>query len=226
LILTKDATIKEIHHRVKNNLQTISSLLRLQGRRLATDEAKAAIADSVRRIRTIALVHETLSREPGEDVAFIEIVRPLIQLTQESLQSSDRPVRFEVRGDAGRLPATIATPLSVVILELLQNVVDHAFGEVRRDGGVRVFMQRDPDDDALHLRVIDNGVGVDEKFELAQATGLGLSIVRTLVTTELGGTITMRPANEQDRKDAGFDGGDARSAGTVVDLRIPTDSAR
>ena len=226
LILTKDATIKEIHHRVKNNLQTISSLLRLQGRRLATDEAKAAIADSVRRIRTIALVHETLSREPGEDVAFIEIVRPLIQLTQESLQSSDRPVRFEVRGDAGRLPATIATPLSVVILELLQNVVDHAFGEVRRDGAVRVFMQRDPDDDALHLRVIDNGVGVDEKFELAQATGLGLSIVRTLVTTELGGTITMRPANEQDRKDAGFDGGDARSAGTVVDLRIPTESAR
>ncbi|NDG10987.1 MAG: sensor histidine kinase [Actinobacteria bacterium] len=145
--------------------------MRLQGRRLATDEAKAAIADSVRRIRTIALVHETLSREPGEDVAFIEIVRPLIQLTQESLQSSDRPVRFEVRGDAGRLPATIATPLSVVILELLQNVVDHAFGEVRRDGAVRVFMQRDPDDDALHLRVIDNGVGVNEKFELAQATG-------------------------------------------------------
>ena len=226
LILTKEATIKEIHHRVKNNLQTISSLLRLQGRRLATDEAKAAIADSVRRIRTIALVHETLSREPGEDVAFVEIVRPLIQLTQESLQSSDRPVRFEVRGDAGRLPATIATPLSVVILELLQNVVDHAFGESRRDGVVRVFMQRDADDDALHLRVIDNGVGVDERFELAQATGLGLSIVRTLVTTELGGTITMRPANEQDRRDAGFDGGDARSAGTVVDLRIPTDSAR
>lgn len=231
LILTKDATIKEIHHRVKNNLQTISSLLRLQGRRLATDEAKAAIADSVRRIRTIALVHETLSREPGEDVAFVEIVRPLIQLTQESLQSTDRPVRFEVRGDAGRLPATIATPLSVVILELLQNVVDHAFTEARRDGVVRVFMQRDPDDDALHLRVIDNGVGVNAQFDLAQATGLGLSIVRTLVTTELGGTISMRPASEQDRKDAGFDGASsghavAAAAGTVVDLRIPTDSSR
>ncbi|MFM2181525.1 MAG: hypothetical protein RIR54_819 [Actinomycetota bacterium] len=226
LILTKDATIKEIHHRVKNNLQTISSLLRLQGRRLATDEAKAAIADSVRRIRTIALVHETLSREPGEDVAFVEIVRPLIQLTQESLQSSDRPVRFEVRGDAGRLPATIATPLSVVILELLQNVVDHAFAEGRRDGVVRVFMQRDSEDDALHIRVIDNGIGVDEKFEIAQATGLGLSIVRTLVTTELGGSISMRPATYQDRKDAAFDDSTESNAGTVVDLRIPTDSPR
>lgn len=224
LILTKDATIKEIHHRVKNNLQTISSLLRLQGRRLASDEAKAAVADSVRRIRTIALVHETLSREPGEDVAFIEIVRPLIQLTQESLQSSDRPIRFEVRGDAGRLPATIATPLSVVILELLQNVVDHAFGDVRRDGVVRVFLQRDKQDDALHIRVIDNGVGVDDQFNIAQATGLGLSIVRTLVTTELGGSIAMRPATQQELDDAAFNEGDGQ-IGTVVDLRIPTESA-
>jgi two-component sensor histidine kinase len=221
LILTKDATIKEIHHRVKNNLQTISSLLRLQARRLSSEEAKAAVADSVRRIRTIALVHETLSREPGEDVAFIEIVRPLIQLTQESLQSSDRPIRFEVRGDAGRLPATIATPLSVVILELLQNVVDHAFGDTRPDGVVRVFMQRDHDDDSLHLRVIDNGVGVDERFDIAQATGLGLSIVRTLVTTELGGTISMRPANAQDLRDAALDVANEQ-LGTVVDLRIPT----
>jgi two-component system, sensor histidine kinase PdtaS len=245
LILTKDATIKEIHHRVKNNLQTISSLLRLQGRRLSSDEAKAAVADSVRRIRTIALVHETLSREPGEDLAFIEIVRPLIQLTQESLQSSDRPMRFEVRGDAGRLPATIATPLSVVILELLQNVVDHAFGDSRRDGVVRVFLQRDSEDDALHIRVIDNGVGVTPEFDIAQATGLGLSIVRTLVTTELGGTIIMRQATAQDLSDAALEDGshlaggqraDGTSAGTVVntavntvvgtvvDLRIPTDA--
>ena len=186
LILTKDATIKEIHHRVKNNLQTISSLLRLQGRRLSSDEAKAAVADSVRRIRTIALVHETLSREPGEDLAFIEIVRPLIQLTQESLQSSDRPMRFEVRGDAGRLPAPIATPLSVVILELLQNVVDHAFGDSRRDGVVRVFLQRDSEDDALHIRVIDNGVGVTPEFDIAQATGLGLSIVRRIIERHRG----------------------------------------
>jgi len=111
-----------------------------------------------------------------------------------------------------------------VILELLQNVVDHAFAEGRRDGVVRVFMQRDANDDALHLRVIDNGVGVNDQFEIAHATGLGLSIVRTLVTTELGGTIAMRPATTQDRSDAGLDGDDGVT-GTVVDLRIPTDVA-
>jgi two-component sensor histidine kinase len=116
LLLTKDATIREIHHRVKNNLQTISSLLRLQGRRLTSPEAKEAVAESVRRIRTIALVHETLSREPGEDISFIEIVRPLMRLVEEGLQSADRPVTFQAKGDGGRLPATIATPLSVVIL--------------------------------------------------------------------------------------------------------------
>ena len=67
LLLSKDATIREIHHRVKNNLQTISSLLRLQARRLDSPEAKAAVEESVRRIRSIALVHEILSREAGDD---------------------------------------------------------------------------------------------------------------------------------------------------------------
>ncbi|MGA0064380.1 MAG: sensor histidine kinase [Ilumatobacteraceae bacterium] len=219
LILTKDATIREIHHRVKNNLQTISSLLRLQARRLESDEAKAALADSVRRIRTIALVHETLSREPGEDVSFTEIVRPLLQLTQESLQSTDRPVSFAVRGDGGRLPATIATPLSVVILELLQNGVDHAFAEGSGGGRVLVELHRDDDnDDNLHVRVIDDGRGVPADFNLAKANGLGLSIVRTLVTTELGGHIAMRRATADELAAAGFD---AAGSGTIIDLVVP-----
>ena len=223
LILTKDATIREIHHRVKNNLQTISSLLRLQARRLESEEAKAALSDSVRRIRTIALVHETLSREPGEDVTFTEIVRPLLQLTQESLQSKDRPVAFAVRGDGGRLPATIATPLSVVILELLQNGVDHAFAGRTGGGKVQVQLSRDDDADTLHVRVIDDGRGVPADFDLAQANGLGLSIVRTLVTTELGGRIDMRRATSAELVDAGFDGA---GSGTVIDLVVPASETR
>jgi len=223
LILTKDATIREIHHRVKNNLQTISSLLRLQARRLESDEAKAALSDSVRRIRTIALVHETLSREPGEDVAFTEIVRPLLQLTQESLQSTDRPVSFAVHGDGGRLPATIATPLSVVILELLQNGVDHAFAERSGGGRVQVQLSRDDDADTLHVRVIDDGRGVPGDFDLARANGLGLSIVRTLVTTELGGRIDMRRATPDEVAAAGFSGA---GTGTVIDLVVPASEAR
>ncbi|HRE01356.1 MAG TPA: histidine kinase N-terminal domain-containing protein, partial [Ilumatobacteraceae bacterium] len=183
MLLSKDATIREIHHRVKNNLQTISSLLRLQARRLSSDEAKAAVAESVRRIRTIALVHETLSREPGDDVAFIEIVRPLLRLAEEGLQSVDRPVHFTVQGDGGRLPSTVATPLSVVLTELLQNAVDHGFPEDSPGGRVVVQLANDGTD--LRIRVLNDGADLDPGFDLTKATGLGLSIVRTLVTTEL-----------------------------------------
>ncbi len=222
LLLTKDATIREIHHRVKNNLQTISSLLRLQGRRLTSPEAKEAVAESVRRIRTIALVHETLSREPGEDISFIEIVRPLMRLVEEGLQSADRPVTFQAKGDGGRLAATIATPLSVVILELLQNAVDHGFPEGSSGGAVMVVLAHDEDE--LHIQVVNNGIALSPDFDFAKATGLGLSIVRTLVTTELAGTIEMRQAVKADGVSSGVamtkDG-----QGTVVDLRLPV-SAR
>ena len=219
LLISKDATIREIHHRVKNNLQTISSLLRLQGRRLQSPEAKAAVAESVRRIRTIALVHETLSREPGDDVAFLDIVRPLLRLAEEGLQSPDRPVRFSVIGDGGRLPSTVATPLSVVLTELLQNAVDHGYPEGDSRGG-QVVVKLDHTDDRLHIRVINNGRPLDPAFDINKATGLGLSIVRTLVTTELDGTITMRAGEPEEFRDAGL-GDQPRGAGTVVDLTVP-----
>lgn len=218
LLLSKDATIREIHHRVKNNLQTISSLLRLQARRLTHPEAIAAVAESVRRIRTIALVHEALSREPGDDVTFIEIVRPLLRLADEGLQSADRPVRFTVVGDGGRIPAAIATPLSVVLTELLQNAVDHGFPE--GSGGGSVVVGLDNVGSALHVSVVDDGRGVDGSFRLEEATGLGLSIVRTLVTTELNGTIEMRPLTLDAAGRVGLEvAGSPR--GTVVELVVP-----
>ena len=113
------------------------------------------MAESVRRIRTIALVHETLSREPGDDVAFLEIVRPLLRLAEEGLQSPDRPVRFTVQGDGGRLPSTVATPLSVVLTELLQNAVDHGFPE--GSGGGDVVVVLDNVDHRLSIRVVNDG---------------------------------------------------------------------
>jgi two-component sensor histidine kinase len=218
LLMSKDATIREIHHRVKNNLQTISSLLRLQARRLENPEAKAAVSESVRRIRTIALVHESLSREPGDDVTFIEIVRPLLRLAEESLQSPDRPVNFTLAGDGGRIPARVATPLSVVLTELMQNAVDHGFPE--GSGGGKVVVSLDNDGDVLRINVVDDGQGLDPQFDLDAATGLGLSIVRTLVTTELNGQIHMRPATPADFASVGLDdhGG---GHGTVVELTVP-----
>ena len=125
---------------MKNNLQTISSLLRLQGRRLASPEAKAAIEESVRRVRSIALVHEILSREAGEDVPFIEIVRPVCRMVEEAFSIADRPVRCRVEGDAGNLPAQVATPLAVVLNELLQNAFDHAYPEGEAIDGAEVVL--------------------------------------------------------------------------------------
>jgi two-component sensor histidine kinase len=212
LLLSKDATIREIHHRVKNNLQTISSLLRLQGRRLESPEAKAAIEESVRRIRSIALVHEILSRELGDDVPFVEIVRPLVTMIEEAIASPDRPIKVIVEGDGGIVPAGVATPLAVVLNELFQNAIDHAYPpEVDLQAmGAHVVVEIERDDKWLRARVADDGAGLPEGFELESSTGLGLSIVRTLVTTELGGEIEVSPG-----------GGSGQRPGTVVTLTVP-----
>ncbi len=216
LLVSKDATIREIHHRVKNNLQTISSLLRLQGRRLSSPEAKAAIEESVRRIRSIALVHEILSHEAGDDVPFVDIARPLVRMVEEGLLSPERPIDIKITGDAGNLPATVATPLAVVLNELLQNVVDHAYaGEdepPRRGEPGHVLLELDNDGSELTVRVTDDGVGLPAGFSMDASTGLGISIVRTLVTTELGGTIAFGPGTRQ---------GPAPGPGTTVELRVP-----
>jgi two-component sensor histidine kinase len=190
MLMSKDATIREIHHRVKNNLQTIASLLRLQGRRLRSPEARAALAESERRIRSIAIVHETLSREMGDVVAFSEIVRPLARLVEETTSSPDHTIRFRVEGDAGELPGEVATPLAVVLNELMQNAVDHAFAEGESEGKVHVLLGRDQDHVTMEVR--DTGAGLPELFSLEESRGLGLTIVQALVTGELGGSIEMR----------------------------------
>ncbi len=201
MLHSKDATIREVHHRVKNNLQTISALLRMQGRRLESEEAKQAIEESVRRIRSIALVHETLSQEFRELVPFDDLIRPLMRIVEEGLQGDDRPVRFSVVGDAGSLPAEIATPLAVVVVELLQNAVEHAY-PARTGGDVAItFAHRAT---TLLVTVRDHGSGFPEGFSLSTTRSLGLTIVRTLISSELGGVIATH-----------------NDGGAVVELRIP-----
>jgi two-component sensor histidine kinase len=193
MLVSKDATIREVHHRVKNNLQTIAALLRLQARRLQSDEARAALEESERRIRSIAVVHETLSRDASDVVAFDDIVQPLARLIEESAAGPDSRIRFFVEGDAGELPGELATPLAVVLNELLQNAVDHAFPPSQTgacaDGTVRVTLAREHDE--VVVDVVDDGIGLPEDFDLATGAGLGLSIVQTLVTTEMGGAIEL-----------------------------------
>jgi two-component system, sensor histidine kinase PdtaS len=212
LLLSKDATIREIHHRVKNNLQTIAALLRLQGRRLESGEARAAIEESERRIRAIAVVHETLSRGVADVVRFDDILQPLVRVVQETVTTPQTDLRFEVVGDAGVLPGDVATPLAVVLNELMQNAADHAFTSddtapdvaerVPRPGTVSVRLSRD--DGMVEVDVVDDGVGLPPGFTIEDSSGLGLSIVQALVTTELGGSIELHG-----------------SQGTRVHLEIP-----
>jgi len=212
MLVSKDATIKEIHHRVKNNLQTISSLLRLQGRRLTEPTAKGAIEESVRRIRSIALVHETLSREDGDEVDFNEVVRPLVRMVEEGLTSPDRPLHFRISGDPGKLPSPAATSLAVVLTELLQNVVDHAYppGTLGTGEQAEVSINLVQSAGQLRVVVIDDGIGMRAELHPDSTASLGLSIVRGLVA-ELDGSIDFDPAVPSA----------PRRPGTRISLTIP-----
>ena len=209
LLLSKDAAIREVHHRVKNNLQTISSLLRLQARRVGDPAARVPLLEAERRIRAIALVHEILARDPGEQIPFDEIVPALVQLARDA--NVARP-SLEIRtfGDAGELVADVATPLAVVIAELLQNAAEHGFAHDAPEGPPPLVeldftaVGAGTPEHALEVTVRDNGRGFPEGFDIDATGSLGLAIVRDLVRSQLGGTI-----------EVGSD------RGAVVRLRIP-----
>ncbi len=242
LLLSKDAAIREVHHRVKNNLQTISSLLRLQSRRMASGEPRSALEEAERRVRSIAVVHEILSRDTVDEVDFNDILPSLIRMA-EDLGRADRPVRITCRGEAGQLHASVATPLAVVITELLQNAAEHGWPEpgaaadgssgsvgAESEGGpangspfppgpgedtrlgrgrkLEVAVELLRTDGELRVTVRDNGVGLPPGFSIDSTSGLGLSIVRGLVRTQLGGVISMHG-----------------NGGTVVDVVVPVDHA-
>ena len=192
LLLYKDATIREVHHRVKNNLQTVASILRLQGRRLETDEGRAALEESVRRIASIAVVHETLSLEARQRVDFDAVAHRLSELVTAGLADPRRPVEVAISGRAGDVPPEVASPLALVLSELLQNALEHGF--VTRGGRVEVELERGAAE--LVIRVADDGVGVPEGFDVERDANLGLSIAATLITSELGGRLEVVRAPE------------------------------
>ncbi|MDQ3645951.1 MAG: PAS domain-containing sensor histidine kinase, partial [Actinomycetota bacterium] len=156
VISVKEASIREIHHRVKNNLQTIASLLRLQSRRVHSEEAKAALEESVLRVGSIALVHETLSEQPSDVAEFGEVARRIGQMVSDGLFLPDRDVDIVVTGATGPLGAQMATPLAVTLTELLQNALEHAFPD-GRSGTVHVELSRS--DEEVVVVVKDDGVG-------------------------------------------------------------------
>ena len=197
-IMSKDATIREIHHRVKNNLQTVAALLRLQARRVSVPGARSALEESMRRVQSIALVHETLSVSIDESVDFDEIVDRLLVMLSDVMGSVTR-VRVERQGSFGEVPAEMATALVLVLTELVQNAIEHAFPD-ERAGRVSVRARRQRGE--LTVTIVDDGVGLPEDFTSERSDRLGMQIVRTLVANELNGTVEFRRHDDSGGTDA------------------------
>ena len=187
-LITKDATIREIHHRVKNNLQTVAALLRLQARRLDEPDARSALEEAVRRVGTIAVVHETLSRTLDEQVDFDEVADRLRAMVAEVASGSPEVVTVR-SGSFGPLPAETATALAMALTEVLQNAMQHGLDDRAGTIAVRVLRLAG----RLQVSVDDDGRGLPPDFDPDSSGSLGLSIVRTLVESELGGILTLGP---------------------------------
>ncbi|WP_111718486.1 sensor histidine kinase [Homoserinimonas sp. OAct 916] len=181
-LLTKDATIREIHHRVKNNLQTVASLLRIQARRTHSDEAREALTQAMRRVAAIAVVHDTLSAGLSQNVEFDLVFDRVLLLIAEVASAHNTTVHPKMSGRFGMLPSAYATPLALALTELVTNAVEH--GLAAREGEVEITAERTPE--MLTVQVRDNGTGLPEG---KVGSGLGTQIVRTLIQGELGGTI-------------------------------------
>ena len=179
-LLTKDATIREIHHRVKNNLQTVASLLRLQARRSSSEEVRFELEEAVRRVGAIAVVHESLAHEPGALVDFDEVIDRIISLTRDMASGEGTIQRH---GSVGTLEAERATPLAMSLAELVGNAVEHGLGGRDSAGTVTVTASRG---ERIVIQVEDDGPGPTSEPE-----GLGLSIVRSLVNGELRGHLVV-----------------------------------
>lgn len=220
-LLSKDATIREIHHRVKNNLQTVSALLRLQARRISDPAATEALDQAVRRVGSIALVHETLASNTAELVDFDGVVDRIIHSEMDlSLRNSSSPLSYHRDGSFGELSAQVATPLALVLTELIHNALEHGL----RDSGstLTVRCRKNTEDNmkgsepiesqvaTLVVEVIDDGVGIPEDFSIQGSGNLGLEIVRTLTENELGGDLSFI----------------ANHPGTLVRIYLPDSRAR
>jgi two-component sensor histidine kinase len=186
-LLSKDATIREIHHRVKNNLQTVAALLRIQARRVTGDAARAALAEAERRVGTIAVVHEILAGAADDAVPFDEVAARLLAVVAD-MSTADATLRTARTGSFGVLDAAVAAPLAMVLNELLQNAAEH--GMAGDAGEVCVDARRD--DAQLVVLVEDRGDGIPEDFAAQSGPRIGLQIVRALVHGELAGEISFQ----------------------------------
>ena len=186
-LILKSVAIKEIHHRVKNNLQTIASLLRLQSRRIDNDSAKKAFSESINRVLSIAATHEILAQNGVDDVDLtIMLKRILNSVIGHSIDAGSN-IKISITGDSIKTNSDVATSIALVVNELIQNCLKYAF-KGRDKGNIRVEIHRG--ETYSNIAIIDDGVGYDVNKE-SQAGALGRRIVQQLVSDKLGGNLSV-----------------------------------
>lgn len=200
-IKVKEATIREVHHRVKNNLQTVASLLRIQARRSESDEARRALSEAMERVGSMAVVHEMLAGSTEERIDFTEAARTVVDMVARGLASEGKAIAVSVEGSTGFVPAQVATSLALVIAELTHNAIEHGF---EHTGGGRVVVSLRRLARELVVTVRDDGAGLPQGFDPDSSANLGLAIVRTIVNDDLRGTLSF-----------------SQGRGTTVTVRFP-----
>jgi two-component sensor histidine kinase len=189
----KSTMIKEVHHRVKNDLQTVAALLRMQSRRMQTEEARLALAEGVNRILSIAVIHEFLSDQDSRIINLRDIAQRILTQLQTGVLDPNRPINLKLNGPSIFLTARQATSCALVINELLQNALEHGYDQRQSKGMISLTFE--DEGDHVLLRVHDDGRGLPADFDLERVDSLGLRIVRTLVTEDLKGQIEMQSDN-------------------------------
>jgi two-component system, sensor histidine kinase PdtaS len=185
-LVVKSAMVREMHHRVKNNLQMIAMLLRLQMRDGREVSGREVLTETINRILSIAAVHEILAAEGLGTVSVRDMLDRVVHTVTQTMAPPGFALDARVSGDDVHLPTQQATSLALVVNELLQNAMEHAFPG-RPKGQVIIVLMLGPE--ALRVEVRDDGVGLPDGFALERSSDLGLEIVRTLVQDDLKGRI-------------------------------------
>jgi two-component sensor histidine kinase len=179
----KSAMIREIHHRVKNNLQTIASLLRLQARR-SSPEVADSLRQSINRIRSVAVVHEFLSQDNASVINIHEVCFRILTEVTQGILDPEKNISLTLEGHNYYLATQQATSCALIVNELLQNAVEH--GYANRDEGTIQLTLRDTSE-SMFIEIRDDGEGLPPGFDLRHDSSLGLRIVDTLVRDDLKG---------------------------------------
>lgn len=185
---SKMAMIREVHHRVKNSLQVIASLLRIQARQVRSDEARDALEETVNRILSVAVVHEFLSQNSQGTINLLEVSNRILDQVQRGLIDPSKRIRLTVKGPAIWLPAERATQCALIVNELVQNALEHGIAH-RDEGNVEVeLVDRG---EKVSVIVTDDGGGLPGGFDLTSDSNVGLRIVKSMVERDLRGAFEL-----------------------------------